>query len=90
MFINYNKLVLFMIIIAGPMGQSNSNANSSIKQTYAPRSRRSYYNKLFTFLTFCQLFDINTNGVSEDNAIAFLEVLAASGITCSTILSYIC
>ena len=71
------------------MGQIYANANARIKQAYAEGSRRSYYNKFTIFLTFCQLFKININDVSVNNAIAFIEVLAASSLTSSTIMTYV-
>ena len=70
------------------MGQIYNNANARIKQAYATGSRRLYFHKFLTCLTFCKLFDINIDDVSVSNAIAFLEVLAASGLTSSTILTY--
>ena len=63
------------------MGQIYSNANARITQAYAPGSKRSYYNKFVTFLTFCQLFNFDVSNVSVNNAIAFIEILAASGLT---------
>ena len=71
------------------MGQIYSSANTRIKQAYATGSRRSYYNKFIMFLTFCKLFDIDINEVLVNNAIVFIEVLAASGLTSITILTYI-
>ena len=95
----HNVLIIHMLtivmhlshcfIIVGPMGQIYRNANARLTQAYAPGSRRSYYKKFVTFLTFCQLFNIDVNNVSVNDAIAFIEVLAASGLTSVTILTYI-
>ena len=70
-------------------GSGLQECQCELTQAYAPGSRRSYYNKFVTFLTFCQLFNIDVNNVSVNDAIAFIEVLAASGLTSVTILTYI-
>ena len=90
--ITYVKVLFYNTEIfhsVGPMGQIYSSANIRIKQADATGSRRSYYNKFIMFLTFCKLFNIDINEVSVNNAIAFIKVLAASGLTSSTILTYI-
>ena len=45
--------------------------NARITQAYAAGSRRSYFNKFLTFLTFCLLFNIEVSNVSVNDAIAF-------------------
>ena len=52
-------------------------------------SQNSYYNKFVLFLMYCIKFKLNIHRLNVDNVIAFIEILAGSNYSCTTIGTYV-
>ena len=78
-----------ILIISGPLSSTFARASTRIRQAYAEGSRCSYYNKFNILLSFCIYYNLDFNNLSINNCIFFLEILATSGLSTTTIAIYI-
>ena len=60
-----------------------------LRQAYAEGSSCSYYNKFNLLLLFCIHYDLNVRVLTVNNVISFIEMLAYSGLSTATIVTYI-
>ena len=61
-----------------PLQEVYARATNQITKAYAQGLQQSYYNKFVLFLGFCQKCKLYVHNITIDNAILFIEVLAAS------------
>ena len=65
-----------------------SHAGTRLAKAFAGSSRTAYKNKSKMFLMFCKKFNIDYHHLKLADVLAFMEVLASSNLSCSTIYGY--